>query len=136
MIPDISEKMLTQRLQSFAKEGIVSRTVLGDSPPHVQYDLTADGRSLAPALQALYDWGMHWADRQGLTIESPTRQWRAEPARGSATQVRILSRTGSRWVRKTAGFSDIGKWPMSSISLKVEPAIASCAARPDSMVAL
>ena len=70
LIPDISEKMLTQRLRSMEAEGIVSRTVLAATPPHVQYDLTPAGRSLAPALQSLYEWGEAWAAQQGVRIES------------------------------------------------------------------
>lgn len=71
LIPDISEKMLTQRLRAMENEGIISRTVLGDTPPHVQYDLTDAGRSLAPALQSLYDWGQHWARVHNIMIEPP-----------------------------------------------------------------
>lgn len=69
LIPDISEKMLTQRLRAMESEGIVSRTVVSDTPPHVEYDLTDAGRSLAPALQSLYDWGERWAATHGITIE-------------------------------------------------------------------
>ncbi len=69
LIPDISEKMLAQRLRELEAVGIISRTVLNDTPPHVEYDLTDNGRSLGPALQALYDWGEHWAQLHDLTIE-------------------------------------------------------------------
>lgn len=69
LIPHISEKMLTQRLRAMADQGIVLRTVLGDTPPHVEYDLTDAGRSLAPALQSLYDWGEQWAATHDIAIE-------------------------------------------------------------------
>lgn len=69
LIPDITEKMLTQRLRELEAAGIVSRTVLSATPPHVEYDLTDDGRSLAPALQALYDWGDRWAAQHALPLE-------------------------------------------------------------------
>ncbi len=68
LIPDISEKVLTQRLRSLEDVGVVARTVLGDTPPHVSYDLTDEGRSLGPALQALYDFGETWAMGRGLTV--------------------------------------------------------------------
>ena len=70
LIPDISDKMLTQRLRTLEARGIVSRAVLADTPPHVEYDLTEAGRSLDPALQALYDWGEHWAEINDLTIDA------------------------------------------------------------------
>jgi DNA-binding HxlR family transcriptional regulator len=69
LIPDISEKMLTQRLRILEAEGLLNRTVVSTTPPNVVYDLTTSGRSLEPALQALYDWGRTWADSNGVTIE-------------------------------------------------------------------
>ena len=67
-MPGISEKMLTQRLRELEADGLVSRRDLGTVPPHVEYDLTDEGRSLAPVLQALYDWGVARAARTGVTF--------------------------------------------------------------------
>ena len=72
LIPGISEKMLTQRLRELEADGLVSRHDRGGSPPHVEYDLTGEGRSLAPVLQALYDWGVERAGRTGVTF-TPSR---------------------------------------------------------------
>lgn len=71
LMPDVSEKMLTQRLRELERAGIVGRTTHPGRPPRVEYDLTDEGRSLGPALQALYDWGRGRADRTGLTIAPP-----------------------------------------------------------------
>ncbi len=71
LMPAITEKMLAQRLRELESGGLVLRTVLGDTPPHVRYELTAEGRSLGPALQALYDWGAGRARRRGLRIAAP-----------------------------------------------------------------
>lgn len=71
LIPDVSEKMLTQRLRKLEADGLVLRTVISNSPPHVSYDLTEAGHSLGPALQALFDWGQGWADTHNITIEAP-----------------------------------------------------------------
>jgi DNA-binding HxlR family transcriptional regulator len=68
LIPGVSEKMLTQRLRELEADGLVSRRDLGTVPPHVEYDLTDEGRSLAPVLQALYDWGVARAERTGATF--------------------------------------------------------------------
>jgi DNA-binding HxlR family transcriptional regulator len=69
LIPDVSEKMLTQRLRSLETDGLLNRAVVSNTPPHVVYDLTPAGRTLAPALQALYDWGQMWAAAHGLAVE-------------------------------------------------------------------
>lgn len=70
LIPDITEKMLTQRLRELEDHDIVARTVVADTPPHVTYRLTETGETLRPALQALYDWGQNTATRLSLTIEA------------------------------------------------------------------
>jgi DNA-binding HxlR family transcriptional regulator len=65
LIPGISEKMLTQRLRDLETDGLVSRHDRGTVPPHVEYDLTDEGRSLIPVLEAMYDWGVARAARTG-----------------------------------------------------------------------
>jgi DNA-binding HxlR family transcriptional regulator len=68
LMPGISEKMLSQRLRELEADGLIVRRDLGTVPPHVEYDLTEDGRSLAPVLQALYDWGAARAARDGIEV--------------------------------------------------------------------
>lgn len=67
-MPQISEKMLVQRLRELESDGLVSRHDHGTVPPHVEYRLTEEGASLAPVLQALYDWGTARAARTGATV--------------------------------------------------------------------
>ncbi|WP_112266462.1 winged helix-turn-helix transcriptional regulator [Lentzea terrae] len=64
-VPGISEKMFVQRLRELQAAGLVARA---EVPPHVEYSLTDEGRSLGPALQALYDWGAQRAARTGVVI--------------------------------------------------------------------
>lgn len=68
-MPDISEKMLTERLRALASDGLVTRTVHDGVPAPVSYDLSSDGRGLAPVLEALYAWGEQRAARAGIPIE-------------------------------------------------------------------
>lgn len=56
-IPPISAKVLSQRLRELEQRGVVSRSVLPTSPPSVEYELTALGRELIPALSAIVDVG-------------------------------------------------------------------------------
>ena len=66
LTPGISEKMLTQRLRELAADGLIARRDLGTAAPHVEYELTDEGRTLAPVLQALYDWGAARGARDGI----------------------------------------------------------------------
>ncbi len=56
-IVGISPRMLTERLRRLEAEGVVSRTVVPSSPPTVHYELTALGRELIPAVDAIVDVG-------------------------------------------------------------------------------
>ncbi len=68
LVPGISDKMLSQRLRELEADGLITRRDLGTVPPHVEYELTGTGRSLAPALQALYDWGLSRARAEGIDV--------------------------------------------------------------------
>jgi len=70
-IPDMSEKMLAQRLRELQEDGLVQRIERETKPPHVEYRLTEEGWSLAPVLQALYDWGTARATRTSTLITNP-----------------------------------------------------------------
>ncbi len=69
LMPRTSEKMLAQRLRELEADGLVRRRADSTVPPRVDYALTEAGRTLAPVLQALYDWGAEWAEENGITIE-------------------------------------------------------------------
>src|SRR5436309_15585140 len=51
-IPEITDRMLSERLQELEQEGIVERTVVPDMPVLVEYALTRKGRALASAIDA------------------------------------------------------------------------------------
>ncbi len=52
-IPRISAKMLAARLKQLDENGVVVRDVKPTSPPSVEYSLTAHGRELLPAIEAI-----------------------------------------------------------------------------------
>ena len=61
-IPEITDRMLSERLQKLESEGIVERTVIPDTPVRVEYSLTRKGRALADALEAIADWAHKWGE--------------------------------------------------------------------------
>ncbi|GAB3799831.1 winged helix-turn-helix transcriptional regulator [Micromonospora zhanjiangensis] len=71
-MPGVSEKMLSQRLRELVADGLILRYDHDTTPPHVEYRLTEEGASLAPVLQALYDWGAARAARTGTPVGPAT----------------------------------------------------------------
>src|SRR5262245_21129278 len=73
-IPDITDRMLSERLQELEQEGIVERTVVPETPVRVEYALTRKGRELATVVKAITDWAHDW-------IEEPVAAGKARPVR-------------------------------------------------------
>jgi DNA-binding HxlR family transcriptional regulator len=59
-IPEITDRMLSERLQELEQEGIVERTVIPDTPVRVEYALTKKGRALGAAIDAIAEWAHKW----------------------------------------------------------------------------
>jgi DNA-binding HxlR family transcriptional regulator len=55
-IPDITDRMLSERLQELEEEGLVERSVVPDTPVRVEYSLTKKGKALATAIGSIADW--------------------------------------------------------------------------------
>src|SRR5512132_1518606 len=59
-IPDITDRMLSERLRSLEAEDLVTRWVIADTPVRVEYELTDKGRSLQTALREIGTWAERW----------------------------------------------------------------------------
>jgi DNA-binding HxlR family transcriptional regulator len=57
LMPNITQKMLTQQLRELEDDGVVNRIVYNQVPPKVEYELSEYGRSLEGILNALCNWG-------------------------------------------------------------------------------
>ena len=60
LVPDLSDRLLSERLKELESEEIVERRVHGEIPVRVEYSLTDKGRALEPAVRALQEWAHHW----------------------------------------------------------------------------
>ena len=59
-VPDLSDRLLSERMKELEAKGIVVRHVSNDTPVKVSYELTEKGRQLAPALGELKTWADRW----------------------------------------------------------------------------
>ena len=66
-IGGVTQRSLTLQLRELEAHGIIAREVFAEVPPRVEYSLTEVGRTLAPVLDAMKDWG------DGYVAHSDTR---------------------------------------------------------------
>ena len=74
LVPDISQRMLTQTLHELQRDGYVHRKVFPTKPPGVEYSLTELGRSMFEALNVL----IQWADRNHAAVTAARRDFDGE----------------------------------------------------------
>jgi DNA-binding HxlR family transcriptional regulator len=60
LVPDLSDRLLSERMKELEAEGIVERRVIDDTPVRVEYALTEKGKALQPAVVALKVWARAW----------------------------------------------------------------------------
>jgi DNA-binding HxlR family transcriptional regulator len=59
-VPELSDRLLSERIKELERRGIVERTVLPGPPLRVEYALSEMGRELEPALSELQQWAARW----------------------------------------------------------------------------
>src|SRR5258706_2356381 len=82
-LPEMSDRLLSERMKELEARGVVRRTVESGPPVRVRYELTPMGRSLQPALTELRDWARRWLDAAG-TPEHGRAPERRRPRRQRA----------------------------------------------------
>ena len=73
LVPDISQRMLTQTLRDLQRDGYVHREVFPTKPPSVEYSLTDLGRSMYASLQHI----LMWADTNFDAVRAARRRFDA-----------------------------------------------------------
>ncbi|HYE12079.1 MAG TPA: helix-turn-helix domain-containing protein [Patescibacteria group bacterium] len=63
LLPQITQKMLTQQLRELESDSLVERKVYPQVPPKVEYSLTDLGKSLMPILSMMCDWGEKYYEK-------------------------------------------------------------------------
>jgi DNA-binding HxlR family transcriptional regulator len=59
-VPELSDRLLSERMKELEARGMVERTVISGPPLRVEYSLSKMGRELEPALSELQQWAARW----------------------------------------------------------------------------
>lgn len=60
IIPNMSDRMLVERLKELEMEGIVKRSVYPEKPVRIEYELTDKGRDLESVMNQVQQWADKW----------------------------------------------------------------------------
>jgi DNA-binding HxlR family transcriptional regulator len=66
-VPELSDRLLSERMKELEGRGMVQRTVHSGPPLRVEYSLSEMGRELEPALAELQLWANRWLGERRLS---------------------------------------------------------------------
>jgi DNA-binding HxlR family transcriptional regulator len=72
-IPQLSDRLLSERMKELEGRGLVARSVIDAHPVRVEYGLTEMGRELEPALGELKRWARRWLREREQARAATTR---------------------------------------------------------------
>lgn len=58
----VSGRVLSERLKTLEKEGIVKREVYPETPVRIEYMLTDKGKAMEPFMKELQKWAEEWLE--------------------------------------------------------------------------
>ena len=73
-IPDLTDRMLSERLRSLEGKGLVIRSVIPDTPVRVEYELTRKGLELQNALKEIGNWAERWIPLDSVAHDEDTEE--------------------------------------------------------------
>jgi DNA-binding HxlR family transcriptional regulator len=59
-VPNLSDRLLSDRLKELEAEGVVERHVIPETPVRIEYRLTDKGRDLEAVVSSLSAWAEQW----------------------------------------------------------------------------
>lgn len=70
LVTNVSEKMLIQHLKELTDDGVIRRIDFQTVPPHVEYELTEFGQSLARVLAPMCEWGTRHTTEVAMIVQN------------------------------------------------------------------
>lgn len=70
LIPEITQKMLTQALREMEEDGLIERIIYNGKIQRVEYNVTEYGSSLTPVLKAMASWGIDHIEHSKAELDN------------------------------------------------------------------
>jgi DNA-binding HxlR family transcriptional regulator len=67
-VPELSDRLLSERMKELEARGIVERRVIPGPPLRVEYSLSQMGSELGPALVEIQAWANRWLGERHETV--------------------------------------------------------------------
>lgn len=77
VLPDISSKVLSEQLAEMEDDNIIVRQSYNEVPPRVEYSLSDYGKTLAPVLDIIKQWGFNHLKRHPKILHKDSR-WKSK----------------------------------------------------------
>lgn len=68
-VPDLSERLLSERLRELEEEGLVRRIVEDRRPVLILYELTQKGHELEAVVHSIQTWADRWIVIEEVTVQ-------------------------------------------------------------------
>jgi DNA-binding HxlR family transcriptional regulator len=60
IVPQMSDKMLSERLKELEEQGVIERKVYPEIPVRIEYHLTEKGKDLRSVIESIETWSHKW----------------------------------------------------------------------------
>jgi DNA-binding HxlR family transcriptional regulator len=60
IVPQMSDKMLSERLKELEEQGVIERKVYPEIPVRIEYHLTEKGKDLRSVIESIESWSHKW----------------------------------------------------------------------------
>lgn len=69
LFEDASPRVINQQLKELEIHGMIRKKIFPELPPHAEYSITEEGRSLMPIINLLEQWGNNFRPKMMKLLE-------------------------------------------------------------------
>lgn len=74
LFSEASPRVINQQLKELEMHGMIEKKIFAELPPHTEYSITEDGRTLIPIIELLEQWGIRFRPKMKEILEKMQEQ--------------------------------------------------------------